>query len=146
MANDHRHTHRLPGKAVLLLERTNPVHGSVDSFYRVATPRRCNVVVRPATDASIEWRYDNTARQCARPYVRAPHAPPTSNIVKVARRAGRADVVVAVHPTCWREILGGRREIPGDVVALLCRLCPPTRAQEVAALRGGAPVCCYVRP
>ena len=141
--NNHAHVPFPKTGSEILLTRANPLHGSVDTFYRVP-PVPCNVTVRPANDAAIRWRYDReSARQCARPYVERPSQPETTTVVKVARRPSRGPTVHAVHPACWEAIQSNSREIPGDAIAALCRMPREDQAQEVAALRVGALVCCY---
>lgn len=141
--NRHIHTY-LPGPGdKALLTRFNRVHGSEDTYYRVLVPRRCNVTVRPANDPEIQWLYDDSARQCARAYVAKPASPATTNMVKVSRRKGRI-TATAVHPTCWDHIIDpDKREIPGDVVALLSLLSPDERTEEIGVLRNGGMITCY---
>lgn len=140
--NTHVHT-RLPADdAKVLLTRDNPLHNSVDTFYEVP-PVPCNVAVRPADDPAIRWAYDNTSRQCARPYVERPRVAETTTVVKVARRPGKPPTAYAVHPACWEAIAAAGREVPGDVIAALCRMPAGERAREVEALRRGAVVSCY---
>ena len=142
--NTHTHTY-IPGPgSTVVLQRHNPVHNSDDTYYYVADARTCNTTVLPALAPCIEWKYDTSSRQCARPYVPAPRNAQRTNIVKVSRRPGRLPVAFAVHPECWERILDeGSREIPGDVIALLCRLGDEEREEEIEALRGNAPICCY---
>lgn len=141
--NKHAHVPFPPRGSTVLLKRPNLLHGSRDTYYEV-DPVPCNVVVRPANDAAIEWKYDDfSARQCARPHVEKPDLPMTTTVVKVATRPGKPPTVHAVHPACWEAIKAGSREIPGDVIAALCRMPRKDKAQEVKALRKGALVCCY---
>ena len=55
--------------AVELLSEASPEHGSINIYYRLADPVAANCTVLPVTDPRIEWRYDQSSRQSARPYI-----------------------------------------------------------------------------
>ena len=146
--NSHTHTNPVGPGAEILLERRNEIHGSVDTYYKVLVQRECNVAVLPAIHSDIVWQYDvGSSRQCARPYVRCPRSPTFTNIVKCAKLPNGKEMRMAVHPQCWDAIMNkGPREIPGDVIARLCKLDKHGRAAEIEHLRAGAQVCCYFKP
>ena len=56
--------------AVELLSETSPEHGSINVYYHLVAPVAANCTVLPVTDPRIEWRYDQSSRQSARPYIK----------------------------------------------------------------------------
>ena len=76
--NNHRHAPtRIVGTRTQLGEpEWNELHGSMDTYYRYDVDFPCNVTVLPVNDARIEWKYDRTARQSARPYISTRAPPP----------------------------------------------------------------------